>query len=129
MKEKMTNEEILKRGIKDSFIIKLNEGKKAKVIFEELSEQLYKFITNEPRLTSANISRGMRNIVVEENREAIILSLLNIYFDYINENDSFKDKNDNYVKSILESSGDTNKLVNTILSNKEMLNRIRKSSS
>lgn len=128
MDNNMTNEEILKRAIKDSFTIKFNEGADSKSICESLSTQLYKFITKEPGFTSANVSRGMRDIVVEENRDAITLALLNIYFKYIDKNDSFKDKNDSYVKSILESSGNLDKLANTILSNKEMINRMRKSS-
>lgn len=127
MDNNMTNEEILKRAIKDSFTIKFNEGADSSSICEKLSKQLYKFITKEPGFTSANISRGMRNIVVEENRDAITLTILNIYFEYIDKNDRFKDKNDNYVKSILESSANMDKLVKTILNNKEMIYRMRKS--
>lgn len=123
-----TNKKIIKKGIQDSFTIKSNEGEDPQEICDKLSTQFYKFIMKDPEFTSRKISRGMRGIVTEENRDAIILTLGEIYLDYINKNDNFQNKTDKYVKSILESSGDLDKSMYTILGDRKMIYRMRKSS-
>ena len=121
----MSNEQILKKGIKDSFTIKFNEGEQPQAIVERLSNQFYKFITKEPGFTRAHISRGMRDIVTEENRGEVITALFNIYFNRISHASQISNEIDNYVKDIIGSSGDINKLVSIILHNKEMTYRVR----
>ncbi len=120
----MDNKEIIKNGIKDSFIIKTREGEEPQTVLENLALQIYKFISKEPNFTSKNVSRGMRNLFTEQNREAITLALGNLYIEYIDTNNSFNNKYDNYVKSIRESSDKIDKLMNTIFSNKEMIYRM-----
>lgn len=126
--DNITNEEILKESIKDSILIKMGEGQNVDQICEALSNQFYKFIVREKGFTSRNISRGMRDIVTEENRQSIIVALANIYFDFINRNSNvLKDNYDNYVKDVLSNSGDLNRLMRTILGNREMIYRMRSS--
>lgn len=129
MGKNMTKEEIIKAGIKTSYIIKLNEGEEIQDVYNKLSAQLCKFVANPPGFTSDYISRGMREIITEEDRSTVVATLINIYFDFINKNNKFLDKYDNYVKGILDNSGDLNKLTRTILGNNEMIQRVRKSCS
>ena len=67
----------------------------------------------------------MRDIVTEENRGEVITALFNIYFNHISHASQISNEIDNYVKDIIESSGDINKLVSIILHNKEMTYRVR----
>ncbi len=128
MNNNITNEEIVKIGIRDSILIKTREGQSIEQIYKALSNQFYKFISREEGFTSQNISRGMRDIVTEENRQAIVVALGNIYFDFISKNGNvLNDKYDNYVKDMLENSGDLNRLMKTILGNREMIYRMRRS--
>lgn len=126
--DNITNEEIIKRGIRDSIIIKTREGQSVEQIHKALSIQFYKFITKEKGFTSRNVSRGMRGIVTAENREAIEVALANIYIDFISKNgNDLNDKYDDSVKKMLENSGDLNKLMKTILGNRGMIYRMRRS--
>lgn len=129
MGNNITKEEIIKRKIQDSFVIKSREGETFKKICEDLSTQFYRFITKEPGFTSQYVSRGMREVLTEENREAIEEALVNIYLGFIGKNGNvLKDKYDNYVKDIIENSGDLDKLRKTILGNREMIRRMRRNS-
>lgn len=123
----MTNEEIIKKGIRDSIVIKIGEGEEFDQICESLSNQLYKYITKAKGFTSKNVSRGMRGFLIEENRELIKETLCNIYFDFVSKNNNLKNKYDNYVKDIIESSGNLDKLSTMILKNEAMIYRMRRS--
>lgn len=127
--DNITNEEIVKKGIRDSILIKTREGQNVKQICKELSNQFYRFILREEGFTSLDVSRGMRGILTENNRHAIEVVLCDIYFNFISKNGNIlNDKYDNYVKDIIENSGDLNKLRKTILGNREMIRRMRRNS-
>ena len=86
-------------------------------------------MTKKQGFSSANVSRGMRDIVIEEYRESVTLSLLNLYLDCIQNNDNLTNEQDITIKNMLKSSSDINNIANTILKNNDMIHRLRKSSN
>ncbi len=121
--------ELLKRRIQSTYIIKTRSGLDSQSIINNLSSQLYNFMTKKQGFSSANISRGMRDIVIEEYRESVTLSLLNLYLDCIQNNDNLTNEQDITIKNMLKSSSDINNIANTILKNNDMIHRLRKSSN
>ena len=90
--------ELLKRRIQSTYIIKTRSGLDSQSIINNLSSQLYNFMTKKQGFSSANISRGMRDIVIEEYRESVTLSLLNLYLDCIQNNDNLTNEQDITIK-------------------------------
>lgn len=121
------NSKIIEKRIQDAFIMKANSGEEVQEICDKFSNQLYHFMVKTPNFTNEHISRGLREIITEKNRKAIINSLLNTYLKYISSNSRFQNKNDSYIKSQLEQKQDINVIAQIILSNEEMINRIRTS--
>lgn len=120
----MENKEILKKKIQESFIIKIREGEKVQDICDKLSDQFYKFIIREPGFTNRNVSRGIRGIVTEQNRDVIIYALEDIYFDYIIQNSNLSNKYDVYARDALKTSSNISKTVQTMFSDEQMIKRM-----
>lgn len=121
------NSKIIEKRIQDAFVMKASSGEETREICDKFSKQLYHFMVKTPNFTNEHISRGLREIIIEKNRKAIINSLLNTYLKYISSNSRFQNKNDSYIKSQLEQKQDINVIAQIILSNEEMINRIRTS--
>ena len=121
----MDNKEMLKIKIREAFVIKSREGQDDKEIYEQLTEQFHRFITREPGFTSKNISRGMRELVTEKNRNQIIIALADIYFDYVKRNPEPTDKCDIAIKSKLKETDDTIEIIRTAF-NEEVIKRMRR---
>lgn len=119
------NSKVIEKGIQDAFTLKANKGEEPQEICNKLSRQIYNFIAKTPNFANNNISRGIRGIFVEKNREAIIKSVLNTYLKYISSNSKFQNENDIYIKGQLEKNKNINEIVQIILNSKEMIGRIR----
>lgn len=119
------NSKIIEKRIQDAFVMKANSGEEVQEICDKFSNQLYHFMVKTPNFTNEHISRGLREIITEKNRKAIINSLLNTYLKYISSNSIFQNEKDAYIKSQLEQNHDVNAIAQLILSNKKMINRIR----
>ena len=86
----MNNEEFLRKKIQDAFIIKSKDGIDPQTFYESISNQMSYFLNRVPGFASANVSRGLRGILTEENRNAIETAITNIYLNYISKNKVLK---------------------------------------